>query len=269
MDQIRRVVLTLVALTLMVFIGLAVSAVSVRTAEVPQSKLDAILETKVLRVGTTGDYKPFSYLNPDVKAFEGVDIDMARSLGAALGVKVEFVQTKWADLMPDLQADKYDIAMGGISVSMERQKKALFSIPFMVDGKAAVANCTDQGKFQTLADIDRSGVKVLTNPGGTNEKFDRATLKQASIVVYPDNKTIWQQLLDRKADLMITDASETRFWEKEHPGLCAIHPDQPFNFAEKAYLLPRDAVWKEFVDQWLHQTIESKEYRTILAKWVK
>ena len=269
MDQIRRVVLTLVALTLMVFVGLTVSAVSVRTAETPQSKLDTILAVKVLRVGTTGDYKPFSFLNPDTKSFEGLDIDMAKSLGAALGVEVEFVQTKWTDLMPDLLADKYDIAMGGISVSMERQKKGLFSIPFMVDGKAAVARCTDQAKFQSLADIDRPGVKVVSNPGGTNEKFDRATLKHASIEIYPDNKTIWRQILDGKADLMITDASETRFWQKEHPGLCAIHPDQPFNFAEKAYLLPRDTVWQEFVDQWLHQAIESKEYQTILAKWLK
>ena len=269
MKEIRRVVLTLVGLTFIVFIGLAVSAVSVRTAESPNTKLDTIIESKVLRIGTTGDYKPFSYLNPETKTFEGIDIEMAKSLGATLGVEVQFVQTKWSDLMPDLIADKYDIAMGGVSVSMERQKTALFTIPLMVDGKAAVARCDDRTKYQTLTDIDRAGVKVVTNPGGTNEKFDRATLKHATIEVYPDNRTIWQQILDGKADLMITDASETRFWEKEHPGLCAINPDRPFNFSEKAYLLPRDAVWKDFVDQWLHQAIESGEYKAILAKWVK
>jgi len=269
MNEIRRVVLTLVGLTFIVFVGLAVSAVSVHTAETPNTKLDAVMESKVLRVGTTGDYKPFSYLNPETKTFEGIDIDMAKSLGAALGVEVEFVQTKWSDLLPDLLAGKYDIAMGGVSVSMERQKRALFTIPFMVDGKAAVARCDDRAKYQALADIDRAGVKVVSNPGGTNEKFDRATLKHATIEIYQDNKTIWQQILDGKADLMITDASETRFWEKEHPGLCAVNPDRPFNYAEKAYLLPRDAVWKEFVDQWLHQAIASDEYRAILAKWVK
>jgi cyclohexadienyl dehydratase len=237
--------------------------------EAPQSRLDAILASKVLRVGTTGDYRPFSYLHPQSKAFEGIDIDMARSLGNALGVEVAFVQTSWPHLMDDLLAGKYDIAMGGVSVSFERQRKAYFSIPFMVDGKAPVARCADVDKYQTLAAIDRPGVNVVTNPGGTNERFDRANLKQATIEVYPDNKTIWQQIIDGKADLMITDAIETRLWQKEHPELCAIHPEQPFNFSEKAYLMPRDAIWKEFVDQWLHQAIESKEYAAVLARWVK
>jgi cyclohexadienyl dehydratase len=231
--------------------------------------LDTIEASKVLRVGTTGDYRPFSYLNPTSKSFEGIDIDMAQSLGKALGVEVTFVQTSWPHLMDDLLAGKFDIAMGGISVNLERQKVALFSIPFMVDGKSAVARCTDVAKYPDLEAIDKPGVTVITNPGGTNERFDRATLKQATITVYPDNTTIWQQVIDGHADLMITDAIETRLWQKEHPELCAIHPDQPFNFSEKAYLLPRDPVWKAFVDQWLHQAIETKDYAAILGHWVK
>ncbi len=233
------------------------------------SRLDAIESAKTVRVGTTGDYRPFSYLDPARNQFEGIDIDMAYSLGKALGVEIAFVQTSWPHLMEDLLAGKFDIGMGGISVNLERQKTALFSIPFMVDGKAAVARCAEVGKYQDLEAIDRPGVTVVTNPGGTNERFDRAMLKQAAIVVFPDNKTIWQQVIDGKADLMITDAIETRLWQKEHPELCAIHPDQPFNFSEKAYLLPRDLVWKSFVDQWLHQTIASHEYAAIQGRWVK
>lgn len=269
MNQLRRLVLTLSVLTLLVLAGLAVGSVTVRTEEAAQNRLDAVLAAKVLRVGTTGDYRPFSYLNPETKQFEGIDIDMARALGKALGVEVQFVQTAWKNLMPDLLADKFDIAMGGVSISLERQKKALFTIPFMVDGKTPVARCADQAKYQTLAEIDRPNVKVVVNPGGTNEKFDRANLKQARIIVYPDNKTIWKEILDGRADLMITDAIETRLWQKDHPGLCAIHPEKPFNFSEKGYLLPRDMIWKSFVDQWLHQEIGSKTYQAVLDKWVK
>ncbi|MGO8866377.1 MAG: transporter substrate-binding domain-containing protein [Alphaproteobacteria bacterium] len=269
MNHIRRLVLVLAALTIAVFAGLAVSSVSVRTEEPQQNRLDAVLAAKVLRVGTTGDYRPFSYLNAESKSFEGIDIDMARSLAKSLGVEVEFVQTSWPHLMDDLVANKFDIAMGGISVTLEREKKALFSIPLMVDGKAAASRCADKDKYQSLEAIDRDGVKVVTNPGGTNERFDRATLKHAAIEVYPDNKTIWQQLLDGKADVMITDASETMLWQKEHAGLCAIHPEEPFNFSEKAYLLPRDLLWKDFVDQWLHQAIETKEYKTAFERWFK
>jgi cyclohexadienyl dehydratase len=268
MQPTRRLVAGLAASAVILFAGLAATAIPASAEEHP-TRLDAILQAKVLRVGTTGDYRPFSYLNPTTKSFEGIDIDMAKSLGKALGVEVQFVQTSWPHLMADLLADKYDIAMGGISVSLERQKKALFTIPFMIDGKTPFSRCADQAKYQTLAEIDRAGVKVVTNPGGTNEKFDRATLKHATIVVYPDNKTIWKEVLDGRADLMITDAIETRLVQKDHPGLCAIHPDKPFNFSEKAYLLPRDPIWKAFADEWLHQAIATKEYQAILDHWVK
>ncbi len=269
MNHIRRLVLVLSALTIAVLIGLAVTSVPVRTEEPAASRLDAVLAAKVLRVGTTGDYRPFSYLNAETKTYEGIDIDMARSLAKALGVEVEFVQTAWPHLMDDLLAGKFDIAMGGISINFERQKKALFTIPVLVNGKAAAARCADVGKYQSLAAIDRAGVTVITNPGGTNERFDRANLKSATIAVYADNKTIWQQLLDDKANVMITDASETLLWQKEHPGICAIHPEHPFNFAEMAYLLPRDQLWKDFADQWLHQAIESKEYQADFEHWTK
>ncbi|MFI4988793.1 MAG: transporter substrate-binding domain-containing protein [Alphaproteobacteria bacterium] len=269
MHHIRRLVVALAVVTIVVLVGLAVTSVSVRTEEPAANRLDAVIAAKVLRVGTTGDYRPFSFLNSESKTFEGIDIDMARALAKALGVEVAFVQTSWPHLMDDLLADKFDVAVGGISVSLERQKKALFTIPVLVNGKAAAARCADKDKYQSLEAIDRAGVTVITNPGGTNERFDRANLKAASIAVYADNKTIWQQLLDNKADVMITDASETLLWQKEHPGICAIHPEHPFNFAEMAYLLPRDPVWKDFADQWLHQAIESKEYQAVFERWTK
>ena len=61
---------------------------------------------------------------------------------------------------------------------------------------------------------------------------------------------------------MMTDASETRYQQKLHPGvLCAVHPDKPFDFAEKAYWLQRDAALKAFVDQWLHIAFEDGSFR--------
>ena len=232
------------------------------------SRLDQIIERGVLRVGTSGDYKPFTSRDGITGEMQGLDIDMARSLGAALGVKVEFVQTSWPTLMADFAADKFDIGMGGISVSLERQKKAFFSMPYLHEGKTPIARCEHKGRFQTLSDIDKAGVKVITPPGGTNEKFDRANLKNAEIVAFADNTKIFDEVIAGRADVMITDASETRFQQKQHAGvLCAIHPDAPFNFSEKAYLLPRDGVLKNFTDQWLRQMTESGELKVLLAKW--
>jgi cyclohexadienyl dehydratase len=237
-------------------------------AAAQNSRLDDILARGVLRVGTTGDYRPFTALDKASGGYSGFDVDLAHSLGAALGVKVEFEPTNWSDLMKDFDAGAFDIAMGGVSVTLDRAKKGFFSIPYMREGKTPIARCADKDKYRTLAEIDRPGVRVIANPGGTNERFDRANLHAAQIILYGDNLTIFNEIANGDADLMITDASETRFQQKQHPDiLCAIHPEQPFDFAEKAYWMPRDPALKAFVDQWLHLSMENGSFAAIYAKW--
>ncbi|NWB91969.1 transporter substrate-binding domain-containing protein [Pseudomonas agarici] len=245
-------------------------ATAAPTTPAPQqqasSRLDQILGQEVLRVGTTGDYKPFSYKT--VERFIGLDIELAEGLASSLGVRLELVPTTWPTLMSDLQADRFDLGISGISVNMERQRLALFSQPYQRDGKTPITLCSRQQAFQTLEQIDRPQVRAIVNPGGTNEKFARANLKQARIVMHEDNVTIFQQIVDGKADLMLTDAVETLLQQKLHPELCAVHPQQPFDFSEKAVLLPRDIVLKQYVDQWLHQDMESGRFAQRLQKWL-
>jgi cyclohexadienyl dehydratase len=233
----------------------------------PASKVDEIIAKGVLRVGTTGDYKPFTYHDQAANTFEGFDIDLASNLGQALGVKVEFVKTSWPTLMKDFTEGKFDVGFGGISYTYDRAKKAYFSQPYLREGKTPITRCENAPKFQTVADIDKPGVRVIVNPGGTNEKFARANLKTATITVFPDNTKIFDEIVKGNADLMITDASETRYQQKLKKELCAVHPDTPFNFSEKAYLLPRDDHMLHFVDGWLRTIREDGTYKAINAKW--
>jgi len=250
-----------------VALSLTLAATAATAAET--TRLDDIIAAGVLKVGTTGDYKPFSYQAPGSEGFEGLDIDLANDLAKSLGMKLELVKTSWPTLMKDFEAGKFDIAMGGISITLDRQKKGYFSSPVMRDGKTPIALCANADKYGTLEQIDQPGVKVIVNPGGTNEKFDRAHLKRAQIVVYKDNRTIFEQIVEGKADLMITDAVETRLQQKLHPQLCAVHPEAPFDFSEKAYFMQRDVALKLFVDQWLHRLRETGAYQAAYDKWLK
>ena len=232
------------------------------------SQLDDIVHRGVLRVGTTGDYKPFSYRTDGNSPFIGADIELAGLLAKALGVRLQLVPTSWPGLMKDLGDSRFDIVMSGVSISLARQKHALYSLPYLRDGKTAITRCDDQARFQTLAQIDQPGVRLIVNPGGTNESFARTHIKKASINLHSDNVTIFDQILGGHADLMITDAIETRLQQKLLPALCAVHPETPFDFSEKAYLLPPDLLWKAFVDQWLHQTIESGMLARLMDRWL-
>jgi cyclohexadienyl dehydratase len=130
--------------------------------------------------------------------------------------------------------------------------------------------CADVDKYQTVAQIDQPSTRVIVNPGGTNERFAKQFFTHANLTVYPDNVTIFKEILAGRADVMVTDASETRLQQKLNPGLCAVHPDQPFQYGEKAYMLPRgDVVFQQYVDQWLHLARETGAYRAISDRWLK
>ncbi|MBR1212029.1 transporter substrate-binding domain-containing protein [Bradyrhizobium sp. JYMT SZCCT0180] len=251
--------------------GLGMAALLTMSAHAQQpapSRLDDIIKRGTLRVGMTGDYRPFSHLDKTTSKFSGFDVDMAEALGKALGVKVEFVHTAWPQLMKDFEADSFDVAMSGVSITLDRQKKGLFSTPIMREGKTPIARCTDKGKYETIADIDKPGTRVIVNPGGTNERFARANVKNAEVKLHNDNVTIFDEIAKGNADLMMTDSSETLYQQKLHPGvLCAVHPEKPFDFAEKAYWLQRDVALKAFVDQWLHIAREDGSFRKIYAAW--
>jgi cyclohexadienyl dehydratase len=251
----------LACLALAALVGLA-------GAEIP-TRLDTIVGGGVLRVGLTEDYRPFSFADASGKV-EGMDVDMAMSLARSLGVRLEIVKTTWPTLKADLEANRFDIAMGGITITLDRQKTGLFSNPVFSSGKTPIAHCGDEPKYGTVAAIDQPGVRVIVNPGGTNERFDRAHLEKATIVPWADNATIFAALAEGRADLMITDAVETRVQAKRYPGvLCPIHPDAPFDHSELAYWMPRDPIFAAYVNQWLNLLDLSGERQAILARWIR
>ena len=245
------------------------SAASPTPQTTPVSALDRVRDSGELRVCLTGDYKPFSFLRSDGQ-FEGTDVDLAQSLAASMKVKPRFVKTTWSTLMNDFTSGVCDVAMGGISVTLDRQMRAAFSTLTMIDGKAPIVRCTDVAKYGSLAAIDRPEVRAIVNPGGTNERFAKDNLKQAQISVYPDNVTIFDEIVAGRADVMITDASETLMQHKLRPSLCPVPLAKPLQYSEKAYLLPRgDVAFKAYVDQWLHLAKVTGEYDGVMDKWLK
>src|SRR6516165_10746515 len=110
---------------LSVFFFLTASAAQAQ----PASRLETIIQRGRLRVGMTGDYLPFTFLDKATLTFKGFDVDVAEALGRTLGVKVEYVRTTWPQLSADFEADRFDIAMGGISITPERQARGLFQPP--------------------------------------------------------------------------------------------------------------------------------------------
>lgn len=227
--------------------------------------LAAIKADGTLRVGLTGDYAPFSLRGPDGK-IAGADVTMAEALAKSLGVKLAIVPTTWKTLKDDLVADKYDVGMGGISVTPDRAAVGDYSVAVSHDGKRPIVRCADKDKYTSLAAIDKPEVKLIVNPGGTNERFAKANLTHATLEVFPDNKTIFEQVAAGKADVMVTDGAEVDYQSRRHPGvLCPAAVKDSFDHADKAYWMTKDTALKAAVDAWLTKALAAGDYDKALA----
>ncbi len=229
------------------------------------SILDKVINSKILRVGTTGDYKPFTYLNGS--KYEGIDIELAKDLAKSLGAEIKYVETSWPTLMRDLAAKKFDIAMSGISKKLQRQQVGLFSKGYFISGKTPISRCEDKDKYRNLKSIDLPHVKLIVNPGGTNQKFVNKHIKYAKILVHDDNNTIFDQIKNNKADIMITDSVEVLLQSKLNPSLCPTMPGKAFDKFEKAYLIPRDLIWLEYVNAWLENRVFDGKINELFAEY--
>ncbi|WP_298956719.1 transporter substrate-binding domain-containing protein [uncultured Methylobacterium sp.] len=227
--------------------------------------LAAIKQDGTLRVGLTGDYAPYS-LRRDGGTFKGADVTMAEDLAKALGVSLTIVPTTWKTLKDDLVADRYDVAMGGVSVTPDRAAVADFSVPVMTDGKRPVVRCADRERYVSIAAINRPEVRVVFNPGGTNERFARANFPDANQRLHPDNRTIFEEVAENRADVFVSDGAEVDYQSRRHPGvLCPAAVPDSFDHADKAYWMTRDPALKQAVDAWLAPALKSGAYERALA----
>lgn len=234
------------------------------------SKLDEIIERGYIRVGMTGDYKPFTYLNPETKQYEGYDVDAAKELGKDLGVEVRFVNTTWSTMMKDLQADKFDIAVGGVTRNTARQKTAYVSQGYVSFGKAPLIRLEDKDKYRSIEDINKPTVRIGVNPGGTNEVFVREHLTKAKVTVVPNNLDIPHLVADGTYDVMITDTVEAITYAKADSRLYAALTDKPFTNSEKGYMIPRgDFEYASYLEMWMDEMKLQGKFDALDKKWLK
>lgn len=194
-----------------------------------QPTIERIKQSGVLLAGTTGDYRPLTFLEPD-GSYTGFGIEVAEAIAKELGVGVKFVPTSWPTLTADVMEEpqKFDLAIGGISITDKRQETMLMSEGYLANGKTILCRRADADKFKSLEDIDKPEVRVMVNPGGTNEQLAKEKLTHATIIVHESNLEIPRLVAEGAADIMITEITEAPYHTSIDNRLAAPLIDKPF-----------------------------------------
>ena len=223
-----------------------------------KTKLEEIQERGVLKVGTAGDYQPMSYLDPETGSYVGFDAELAEDLAESLGVDVEFVETSWPTLMDDTLAGKFDLAICGITITDARKEQALMSDGYLENGKTVLCRAEDAGKYTSLKAINRPEVRVMENPGGTNEKFAIENLPDATLIIHDVNQEIPDLVASGKADVMITEVVEAGYYVGQDDRLAAPLIYEPFTRGELGVLMPKGSeALLDYVNDFLAKEKES------------
>jgi cyclohexadienyl dehydratase len=190
----------------------------------------------VIRVGTSGDYPPFSLaLEGDSIVFEGFDIAVARAFAEAHGYEVVPKRFRWSNLSQSLAAGRFDIAMSGVTIVPDRSAIGRFSIPVVETG--AVVLVRELERYPDLESLDRSTVRIGVNAGGYLERVARGRFRRATLLTIPDNAAVLEALSTGNVHAVVTDTAEASLWLGATPGASQLGP---ITRDRKAYLVHAD-----------------------------
>jgi len=205
-----------------------------------------------LRVGTTGDYPPFSVRAGDhaPAPFTGLDAELAERLAADLGLAVEWVPLRWPELEARVAAGDVDVAVGGVTWRPWRAASGWMTRAVAVGGPCVAGDPTPE--------------RVAVNRGGVLERFARRRFPDAAVTALDDNRALGAALAAGRADAVVTDS-----FERAHLGLPAGTPVRCEPPVDRKVLWVAPARAAELgprLDEWL--AAHEEELRTMRARWL-
>jgi len=159
-----------------------------------------LLERGELVVGIELGFPPFEVLGDDGE-FEGFDIDLARACAGDLEVKIRFEPMKWVALTAALQTKQIDMIWSGMTATIPRSKKILFSDTYFRTRLCLLVR-TDSG-IETVADM--KGRKLVVKMGTTGVSVAEKMFKQCERVELPNENNCASEVVGGGADAFLYD----------------------------------------------------------------
>lgn len=216
-------------------------------AQQTQSHLFEVTKNRVLRVCIFPGYYAIAFRDPATSKLTGIDIDLSQELGRELGAEVRYVETSFGTFIADLQANKCDVGMFGIGVTLKRAQAVEFTTPYLQTGVYAVVR--KGGPVASWADLDKPGRSVAVTLGSYIEPFMKDYLKNAKVVSVAPPATREQELMARRVDAEIVDYPTAQKVTADFDWANTIEPPTKLLATPFAYVVqPDDQIWLNYLN---------------------
>jgi len=233
-----------------------------------KSHIEKILQRGELRVGFESGYVPFEMTDKKGN-FIGFDMDFARRLAKAMGVKFVPINTAWDGIIPALMTDKFDIIMGGMTITQERNLKINFANPYIVVGQTILLNKKHEGKVLSYKDLNDPKYILTGRMGTTGEQAIKKYIPKATYKGFESEAEAGLEVINGKADALVYDLPFCGFLYGSQGRGKTVFLNQPFTYEPLAWAINKgDPDFLNYLNNFLRQSKGDGFYEQVYDKWI-
>ena len=219
---------------------------------IAQNTLSNIINKGEIRIGMTGNQPPYS-MKAKNGSLMGYDVDLANILAESMGVKLKIVELPFPELMPALQNGQVDAVLSGMTITPERNLKALFAGPYSLSGKSILTKSKVLSEVSEAEDANFKKYKITCLKGSTSEKFVRTFMPETEIITVDNYDAGVNMVLNDQADALVADfpICLVTMLKYQNHGLVTL--DEPLTIEPIGIALPSgDQQFLNLIDNYLN-----------------
>lgn len=234
-----------------------------------KSTLEEIVRRGELRVGFEAGYLPFEMADKKGN-FMGFDVDVAKEMAKAMGVKLNLVNTAWDGIIPALVTKKFDIIISGMTITQERNLKINFADPYIIVGQTILLNKKNEGAVKSYKDLNDPKYVVTSKLGTTGEQAIKRLIPKATYKSFEVESEAALEVLTGKADATVYDLPFCATFMAQQGEGKLIFLDEPFTYEPLAWAVRKgDPDFLNWLNNFLRQLKNDGRYERIYDKWIK
>lgn len=252
-----------------IFFLISASAIGADIELAKKSTLESILKRGELWVGFDSGYMPFEMTNQKGR-YVGFDIDVAKEIAKAMGVKFVPINTDWVDIIPSLVTGKFDIIISGMTVTQERNLKINFADPYIIVGQTILINKKHEGVIKSYKDLNNPKYIVTSQTGTTGEEAVKGFIPKCKYKSFKTEKDAVLEVINGKADAFVYDLPYCVVVMVMQGKDKLAFLDKPFTYEPLAWAVRRgDPDFLNWLNNFLNQIKNDGRYDRIYNKWIK
>ncbi|MBK1636249.1 amino acid ABC transporter substrate-binding protein [Rhodovulum adriaticum] len=215
-----------------------------------ESVIETVKRRGVLKVGLS-TFVPWAMrdVNGDLIGFE---VDVATKLAEDMGVEIELIPTAWDGIIPALIAGKFDVIIGGMTITPARNLTVNFTDPYSGSSLGVMASTKASEGMAWPEDYNQPSATFACRRGSTPCAYIQQAFPKAVLRQFDDENQVLQEVLNGNANAMVAAQPSPAFTIYENPEAAFSPTDEKIQPSAEGFAVRKgDPDALNFFNNWI------------------